>query len=162
MIIGLRFSSLRQTHWSEYLLRFGLGGFVTAAAGAIAAAWGPLTGGLFLAFPAIFCASVTLVEKHERRRKERLRLAGDRRGRDAAALEAYGTVLGSPALAAFALTFLGLAERNAALAFVSGIFAWVVIAVGVWWFRKSLFWLFGPCAVARGVRARPAAKRRSL
>jgi hypothetical protein len=33
------------------------------AAGLVADIFGPATGGLFLAFPAIFCASVTLIER---------------------------------------------------------------------------------------------------
>ena len=39
----------------------------------------PVVGGLFLAFPAIFPASATLIEKHGRERKEKAGLAGARR-----------------------------------------------------------------------------------
>ena len=39
--------------------------------GLVANVWGPAWGGLFLAFPAIFCASATLIEKHEREEKEK-------------------------------------------------------------------------------------------
>jgi hypothetical protein len=49
-------------------VRFALGGFATVAAGLVADLWGPAAGGLFLAFPAIFCATATLIEKHERER----------------------------------------------------------------------------------------------
>ena len=42
----------------------------------IAPKWGPGIGGLFLAFPAIFPASDTLIEKHERRRKQKKGLQG--------------------------------------------------------------------------------------
>jgi hypothetical protein len=54
-------------------------------------------GGLFLAFPAIFCASATLIEKHERERKEEKGLQGKERGQDAAVLDAAGAGLGSVA-----------------------------------------------------------------
>ena len=64
-------SALTQGHWYEYLIRFGLGGVTTVLAGLIAVRWGPVIGGLFLAFPAIFPASATLVEKHEREKKKR-------------------------------------------------------------------------------------------
>jgi hypothetical protein len=37
----------------------------------IAHRWGPATGGLFLAFPAIFPANATLVKRHEQRKKKR-------------------------------------------------------------------------------------------
>jgi Protein of unknown function (DUF3147) len=71
MIVQFKPSALRQTRWYEYLIRFGLGGAMTAVAGLIAARFGPVIGGLFLAFPAIFPASVTLIEKHVRERKEK-------------------------------------------------------------------------------------------
>jgi Protein of unknown function (DUF3147) len=66
MIIQFKPSTLRQTRWYEYLIRFGLGGAMTVVAGLIAARFGPVIGGLFLAFPAIFPASATLIEKHVR------------------------------------------------------------------------------------------------
>src|SRR5262249_46960213 len=80
MNIRINPSALRETRWHEYLTRFVLGGLATVATGAIANVFGPETGGLFLAFPAIFSASATLIEKHERERKENVGCAG----RDAA------------------------------------------------------------------------------
>ena len=71
MIVQFKPSALRQTRWYEYLVRFVLGGVMTAVAGLIAARFGPVIGGLFLAFPAIFPASATLIEKHVRERKEK-------------------------------------------------------------------------------------------
>ena len=62
-------SSLREGRWYEYLIRFALGGAVTVFTGLISSRYGPSVGGLFLALPAIFCASATLIEKHEIRRK---------------------------------------------------------------------------------------------
>jgi Protein of unknown function (DUF3147) len=66
MIVQLNLSSLHETRWYEYLVRFALGGAMTVIAGLIAARFGPIVGGLFLAFPAIFPASATLIEKHVR------------------------------------------------------------------------------------------------
>lgn len=54
MIIRLKRSALRETSWGEYLVRFAVGGAMTVVAGLIAASFGPVLGGLFLAFPAIF------------------------------------------------------------------------------------------------------------
>jgi Protein of unknown function (DUF3147) len=71
MIVQLKLSALRETRWYEYLTRFALGGTMTVIAGLIAARFGPIVGGLFLAFPAIFPASATLIEKHVRERRER-------------------------------------------------------------------------------------------
>ena len=90
MAVKLKWSTLAEGHWYEYAIRFVLGGAATMFAGWIATEWGPVIGGLFLAFPAIFPASATLVEKHERERKENAGLRGAKRGRDAAALEAAG------------------------------------------------------------------------
>jgi hypothetical protein len=79
MIVQANFSALRETRWYEYLIRFALGGMMTVIAGLIAAGFGPVVGGLFLAFPAIFPASATLIEKHARERKEKVGLIGARR-----------------------------------------------------------------------------------
>jgi hypothetical protein len=109
MIVRVNWSALKQSRWYEYVLRFALGGLATALAGAAAEFFGP-EGGLFLAFPAIFCASATLIEKHERERKQKLGLFGDHRGKEAAALDAAGAGLGSLGLAAFGLCVWLLAE----------------------------------------------------
>ena len=88
-------SSLREGRWYEYLIRFALGGAVTVFTGLIGSRYGPSVGGLFLALPAIFCASATLIEKHEIRRKRAAGFAGERRGQGAAALDAAGAALGA-------------------------------------------------------------------
>src|SRR5690349_19082131 len=98
MIVHTKLSALRQSTWHEHVIRFGLGGLSTVVAGLIARQWGPVVGGLFLAMPAIFCASTTLIEKHERERKRKAGLRGERRGQQAAALDAAGTAIGSIAL----------------------------------------------------------------
>jgi hypothetical protein len=66
MMIRIDLAGLRRTKWHDYAIRSLFGGLITAAAGLIAQRWGPGIGGLFLAFPAIFPASATLVEKHEK------------------------------------------------------------------------------------------------
>jgi Protein of unknown function (DUF3147) len=104
MTIRIDIGGLRRTRWYEYAIRFLFGGLITAAAGLIAERWGPAIGGLFLAFPAIFPASVTLVEEHERQKKTRVGLHGAVRGREAAALDAAGAAIGCIGLAGFALT----------------------------------------------------------
>ena len=90
MKISLDLSALGKTKWYEYALRFAFGGSITVAAGLIAKKWGPGVGGLFLAFPAIFPASVGLVEKHEKQKKQQHGLDGTIRGREAAGLDAAG------------------------------------------------------------------------
>ena len=136
MLIKIKPSALAQGHWYEYLIRFGLGGLTTVLAGLIAAKWGPVIGWLFLAFPAIFPASATLVEKHERERKENANLTGARRGREAAALEAVGAALGSLGLVAFGLVVWQMAHLTAAGAFAAAIAAWLIVSIGAWLVRK--------------------------
>jgi hypothetical protein len=71
MIIKIDPSGLKETTRHEYAQRFVAGGMITVLAGVIARRWGLGIGGLFLAFPAIFPASTTLIQKHERQRKQR-------------------------------------------------------------------------------------------
>jgi hypothetical protein len=111
---------------------------VTVVAGVIAARFGPVVGGLFLAFPGIFPASATLIEKHVRRRKEKAGLSGARRGKEAAALDAAGATLGSFGLAAFALVIWLMIERTPALALLLATTAWFVVAILAWILRRWL------------------------
>jgi hypothetical protein len=134
MMVRANWSALGQTKWYEYALRFLLGGIVTVLAGWIAQSFGPETGGLFLAFPAIFCASATLVAKHERERKERLGLSGVRRGIGAAALVAAGSGWGSIGLASFGLTVWLLASPLPLGSLVLACIVWLAVAVTLWRF----------------------------
>jgi len=69
MIVKFELASVRETKWSEYGTRFVFGGIVTLLAGLVADRYGPSISGLFLAFPAIFPASASLIQKHQRERK---------------------------------------------------------------------------------------------
>src|SRR5450631_582284 len=104
ILIKIDPSGLKQTKWHEYAVRFAAGGIITVIAGMIAGKWGPGIGGLFLAFPAIFPASATLIEKHQRQRKQDKGLHGEERGTDAAAIDGVGAAMGSGGLMAFAGT----------------------------------------------------------
>jgi MFS family permease len=138
MIVQFKPSALRETHWYEYVIRFGLGGVMTAVAGLIAARFGPVIGGLFLAFPAIFPASATLIEKHVRERKEKAGLPGARRGKEAAALDAVGATLGSFGLAAFGLVIWLMIVQSPGWALGIGAASWLAVAMLAWWVRRWL------------------------
>jgi len=84
MKVSADFSALKRTKWYEYAVRFLLGGSVTVVAGLLAKYYGPVLGGLFLAFPAIFPASATLLDKHERQKKQRAGIKQTTRGRQVA------------------------------------------------------------------------------
>ena len=61
--VSVSTSSLKEGRPYEYLVRFALGGGATVFTGIISSRYGASVGGLFLALPAIFCASATLIEK---------------------------------------------------------------------------------------------------
>ena len=138
MAVKLKLSTLAEGHWYEYAIRFVLGGAATMLAGWIATEWGPVIGGLFLAFPAIFPASATLVVKHERERKENAGLQGAKRGRDAAALEAAGAVLGSVGLMGFGTIVWQSASANPVVALCGSALAWLAVSFALWLLRRRI------------------------
>jgi hypothetical protein len=132
-------SALRQTKVHEVLVRFVLGGLITAMAGIIAKKFGPILGGLFLAFPAIFPASASLIEKHEKQKKAEEGLHGARRGRQAASVDAAGAAMGSIGLLVFAWgVWRFLPRHNAVLVIALATVAWLCVAVGTWHIRKRV------------------------
>jgi len=135
--IEFDFSALRRTRWHEYALRFFFGGAVTVAAGLIAKQYGPLVGGLFLAFPAIFPASATLVQTHETEKKRKAGIIDNARGRKAAALDARGAKLGCVALTCFAATLWRLLPGwSAAASLGTALAIWLAIALLAWRLRR--------------------------
>ena len=138
MIVKTDTKGLRETAWHEYAVRFALGGLITAIAGFIAHKWGPSVGGLFLAFPAIFPASATLVDKHEREKKQRAGIKQTTRGRQLAGVDAAGAALGSLGLATFAyIIWKLLPVWNVAGVFIVAVAAWLCVSVTLWWIRKK-------------------------
>ncbi|UQR60282.1 DUF3147 family protein [Bradyrhizobium sp. C-145] len=135
--IRLSPSSLKEGRWYEYLIRFALGGAATVFAGLVSSRYGASIGGLFLALPAIFCASATLIEKHEIRRKREAGLAGERRGQMAAAVDSAGAALGALGMLAFAMVFSLTAETSIAAAFIGASLAWLVISMVAWYVRRK-------------------------
>lgn len=138
MKLSANFSALKKTQWYEYAARFLLGGSVTVIAGLLAKYYGPVFGGLFLAFPAIFPASATLVDKHEREKKQRAGIKQTTRGRQVAGVDAAGAALGSLGLATFAyIIWKLLPVWNVAGVFIAAVGAWLCVSVTLWWIRKK-------------------------
>ena len=139
MRIGFDVSSLRLTRWSDYGVRFLFGGLLTAMTGILASHYGPGVAGLFLAFPAIFPAGATLIEKHEKQKKRQAGLDGTERGREAASVDAAGAAMGSVGLIAFAIVvwrFLP-AHSSPAILLLAGA-VWLATSILVWWIRKAV------------------------
>lgn len=133
MRIQIDVTSLKETRWYQAASRFLIGGLITAATGIIAKKYGPAIGGLFLAFPAILPASATLIEKHEREKKERAGLNGMVRARRVVGVDAAGAAIGSIGLFVFALLVAALMPSHR---------PWLVmsIATGGWMATSLLFW----------------------
>lgn len=133
--------------WRSYALRFALGGLFTVLTGLIAKGWGPVLGGLLLAFPVILPAATTLIAKQHRDRKALQGLAGAVRGRRAAALDAFGAVYGAIGMMAFAFFVWRELPRGAAplAVLAEGAALWLLMSLVVWSLRK----------VRRGRRLRP-------
>ncbi len=137
MTVALNLSGLKRTKWYEYVVRFVLGGMVTAGAALIAKDVSPSFGGLFLAFPAILAASSTLVEKHERERKEEKGLQGKYRGRHAAAADCAGAAMASTGLIAFAIfVWKLLPDYNLPAVITGATLLWALVSAVVWWLWK--------------------------
>ena len=145
--------SLRQTKWYECAIRFVLGGAITVIAALLAKKFGPAVGGLFLAFPAIFPASATLVEKHEAEKKAQKGLHGEKRGRNAAALDAAGAVMGTFGLGLFALMiWILLPDHSAGLTLFGAAVLWFVSSCCLWLLREHRRQIFGFEPHAKHVR----------
>jgi len=96
-------------------------------------------GGLFLAFPAIFPASATLIEKHVKESKQTRGLAGANRAKNAAAVDAAGASIGSIGLLVFAVVGSALLpNRSAPLVLLLASFVWFLVSVIFWILRKAI------------------------
>lgn len=110
---------LKSVSWKSYALRFAFGGLVTAIAGVIAKVFGPVVAGLFLAFPAILPASLTLIAHKE--------------GAKAAGAEACGAVLGCLGMLAFAgLVWAAMAHAAGWLVLCAAGLSWLAVSVAAW------------------------------
>ncbi len=135
--VSANVASLKDTRVRDYAVRFVLGGAATVGAGLIAKHWGPVVGGLFLAFPAIFPAGATLLEEHEVQKKAKIGKDGHGRGREAVALDALGAALGAIGLAAFALVLWRMLPRYGGWVSLGlAVVAWAVVAGVLWVLRK--------------------------
>jgi hypothetical protein len=115
---------IARTEHKPLLYRFGAGALTSIAAGAVTLAFGNRVGGIFLAFPAILAASLTLIEEEE--------ASADARE------DARGATVGGAALTLFAaVAALTLGHLAGGLALLSASVAWLAVAVlgyaALWW-----------------------------
>jgi hypothetical protein len=109
---GADLSKLSKIRPRSLAIRFSFGAAISLIAGLISFAFGAKAGGMFLAFPAILPASLTLIEKKE--------------GAEAATHDLDGTILGAAALGPFALVVgVGLRHHGAALVLPAALVIWL-------------------------------------
>jgi len=116
--VGLDWSKFFTAKPSEIAIRFAFGAGIALVAAVVGAVLGPKAGGLFLAFPAVLPATLTLLEKKE--------------GTTKAWADASGGVLGAVGLAAFAVTVLTLLRTNPVIALLLALLAWLLVAGGLY------------------------------
>lgn len=116
--VGFEWSKIRSVKPGELGVRFGFGALIALIAGTLGLIAGPVIGGLFLAFPAILPASLTLIEKKE--------------GLTKAWSDASGGVLGAIGMVGFALTAMLLLPLNPVVALVLALVVWAVVATGLY------------------------------
>jgi hypothetical protein len=137
MIVGFDPGSIHYSRWRHYALRFLYGGTVTALTGLIARRYGPGVAGLFIAFPAIFPAGATLIEKHEKEKTQSAGFDGTSRGRAATSIDAAGASMGALGLIGFAILVWCFLPHHSSLAILTSAgVAWLAISVLAWWLRK--------------------------
>lgn len=120
----LEIRKIARTDRKALLYRFGAGALTSVLAGGVTLAFGERVGGLFLAFPAILAASLTLIAREED--------SADARE------DARGATVGGGALTMFAaVAALTLGHLAGAVALLSATAAWVAAALlgyaVLWW-----------------------------
>ena len=123
--VGFEWSKLSKASLGEIAIRFVFGASVALVAVVVGHFFGAKAGGLFLAFPAVLPATLTLIEQKE--------------GTTKAWADASGGALGAVGLAAFALAAALMLRWNPVFALLIALVAWAVVLVGLY----SVFRLTG-------------------
>jgi hypothetical protein len=118
-LVGVDLNKLRSIRPRELAMRFAFGAAISVIAALIGLAFNQTVGGMFLAFPAILPATVTLIEKKE--------------GTKEATMDVEGAVAGAAGLIAFALVCIyGLRRDSAAPVLLLAFCAWAAVALIVY------------------------------
>ncbi len=110
----------------DYAMRFGFGAAIALVAGLLGTWFGPKFGGVFLGFPAILPASLTLIQKKD--------------GKEQAAIDSEGAVLGAVAFVAFAIVVaLVIVRLGVVPTVIAGLIVWTVIAIALYAVARMVF-----------------------
>jgi hypothetical protein len=114
----LNLEGLKGKSSKDYLVRFAFGASISVIAALISLKF-QLFGGIFLAFPAILPASLTLIERDL--------------GRKEASIDAEGAIVGAIGMLAFALVAaFGINSIGAIRALVVAAATWLVVSFGIY------------------------------
>jgi hypothetical protein len=124
--VHVDFGRLPETRRRDLMIRFVFGFAVSVIAGGVTLATGDRAGGLFLAFPAILPASLTLIAEKE--------------GDSQAAVDAGGALVGAFALIAFAVVaWQALGRLPLVAAELAASAAWLIVSVSAYFaIRRAL------------------------
>ena len=111
-------AKVRKISLRDYVVRFCFGAAVSLIAGVIGLVGGYRLSGLFLAFPAILPATLTLLEKRE--------------GTAQALSDIRGATLGAAGMIAFAITAVILLRRAPGIALPAALVAWILASLGLY------------------------------
>src|SRR5207244_4125545 len=111
LVSGLATGPAKDQEYAWGMLGGAIGLVFYSRAGVIGMKFGPVLGGVWLGFPAILPASLTLIEKKE--------------GKEAASVDSIGAILGAIAMIAFAIVVSLAATRW-------GVVPGLVAALAVW------------------------------
>jgi hypothetical protein len=118
--IGVQLGGACEIRARDLLVRALFGATTSAVAAGVTIAFGPRAGGVFLAFPAILAATVTLIGDEDTAREARE--------------DARGAIVGAAALMVFAAVAVGLFGVLPG-GYVLGLAAatWMLVAIGTYW-----------------------------
>jgi Protein of unknown function (DUF3147) len=109
---------LKDKSAKDYAIRFAFGASISLIAALVSLKF-QLFGGMFLAFPAILPASLTLIERDA--------------GKQEASIDAEGAIIGAAGLLAFSLVVsFGIKTMGAIPALIAAATAWVVVSFGIY------------------------------
>ena len=117
--IELQPGKLSEIKWREFAIRFAFGAAASLVAGVVAILFGARAGGVWLAFPAILPAGLTLLERKE--------------DRGAAERDVRGAVLGAIGMVAFAVAvYLGVPRVGGLVAVLLAVLVWTALTLGLY------------------------------
>ena len=124
MPVSLDPAKLLKPEWGQLAVRCAFGAGIAIAAGVVGLKWGPRLGGIFLAFPAILPAALTLLERSE--------------GVSKTETDALGAGVGAVALLLFALAVALLGQRLGVLSVLVAAVVWTAAALALFGLGRGI------------------------